>query len=194
MLTLDNVAAPTELTVPTFASVPFPLGVFLDVLYLGTGFLEVAGATGVTIGMAGYEESAGLTGAAPTFELIEHFRLWHLASDVWILFPDDRQPTIEAVTAASFEPTMRNRDGLVTIDNAAHTLNIPDHATVPFPVGTRLEFVNLNAAAITVTDDAAVSYLGQDLVAAGIAALAHAIIEQTAIDVWFVVFNENFPT
>ena len=151
MLTLDNVAAPTLLTIPTFASVPFPLGVFIDVLYLGTGFLAVRGDTGVTIRFAGYDETAAPAGARPTFELNEHFKLWHLASNVWIVFPDDRRPTIEKITAASFEPTMRNRDGTVLIDNGAHTLNIPDEATVPYPIGTKLQFVNQNGAAITVT-------------------------------------------
>ncbi len=194
MLTLDNAATPVQLTVPTFASVPFPLGIFLDVLYLGTGFLEVTGGTGVTIRFAGYDRTAALTGARPTFELNEHFRLWHLASDVWIAFFDDRTPPLEAIVAASFEPAMRNRDGIVTIDNAAHTLNIPDNATVPYPIMTELEFINLNAAAITVTDDAAVSYLGQDFTAAGIAGLAHAILRKTAVDEWLVVFNETFPT
>ncbi len=194
LLTLDNVAAPTLLTIATFASVPLPLGVFYEVLYLGTGFLEVTGATGVTIRFAGYDQTAAPAGARPTFELNERFKLYHLASDVWILFPDDRTPTIEVITAASFEPVMRNRDGTVTIDNAAHTLNIPDNATVPYPIGTQLEFINLNAAAITVTDDAAVSYLGQDFVAAGIGGLNHAILRQMSIDTWLVLFNEPFPS
>ncbi len=194
MVTLDNVATPTEYVVPAFASVPFPLGIFLNVLYLGTGFLDVRGATGVDIEFAGYDETAAAIGARPTFETSEGFRLFHLTDDRWILFPNARISTIEVITAASFEPTFRNRDGTVTINNAAHTLNIPDHATVPFPVPTDLEFINLNAAAITVTDDAAVSYLGQDLTAAGIAGLAHVILRQTAIDEWLVLFNETFPT
>ena len=194
MLTLDDGSTPVVYTVPPFSTTAFPLGIFLDVLYLGTGFLDVTGGTGVDIEFQGYDETAAPLGARPTFEQGQHLRLYHLASDRWIIFPEDRLGVIEAITAASFEPTMRNRDGTVTIDNAAHTLNIPDHVTVPYPIGTQLEFINLNAAAITVTDDAAVVYLGQDLVAAGIAGLAHAILRQTAIDTWLVLFNENFPT
>ena len=194
MVTLNNVATPTNYVVPNFSTVAFPLGIFLNVTYLGTGFLDVTGATGVDIEFAGYDETAALVGARPTFEQSEGFRLYHLSNNRWILYPNARIRTIEIITAASFEPTFRNRDGTVTINNGAHTLNIPDHATVPFPVPTDLEFINLNAAAITVTDDAAVSYLGQDFTAAGIAGLAHAILRQTAIDEWFVVFNENFPT
>lgn len=196
LLTLDNAAAPTLLTIATFASVPLPLGVFYEVLYLGTGFLEVVGATGVTIRFAGYDQTAAGVGARPTFELNERFKLYHLASDVWILFPDDRQPTIETVVAAAFEPTMRNRDGTILIDNAAHTFNLPDEATVPFPIGTELDIVNQNAAAITVTDDAAVAYAtgSQNLVVAGIAANARALIRKTASDTWFVLLNQALPT
>ena len=91
---------------------------------------------------------------------------------------------------------MRNRDGTVLIDNAAHTLNIPDEATVPYPIGTTLEFVNQNAAAITVTDDAAVTYASgsQNLVVAGIAANASATIRKTAANQWFVLVNAALPT
>ncbi len=196
MLTLDDVATPVILTIDTFANVPIPLGMFYDVTYLGTGFLEVTGATGVSIRFAGYDETAALAGARPTFELNESFRLYHLASNVWILFPNDRLGTVEAITAATFEPTMRNRDGTVLIDNAAHTLNIPDEATVPYPIGTTLEFVNQNAAAITVTDDAAVTYASgsQNLVVAGIAANASATIRKTAANQWFVLVNAALPT
>ena len=68
MVTLDNVAAPTEYVVPTFATVPFELGLFLEVTYIGTGFLDVRGATGVDIEFAGYDETAAAAGARPTFE------------------------------------------------------------------------------------------------------------------------------
>lgn len=195
-VTLDNVAAPTEYVVPTFAAIPFALGTVLDVVYLGTGFLDVRGATGVDIEMQGYDETAAAAGARPTFEQGETFRLFHLTSDRWLLFPGSRIATVQAETGAAFEPAMRNRDGTVLIDNGAHTLNIPDEATVPYPVGTTLHFVNQNAAAITVTDDAAVSYASgsQDFVAAGIAANAHAKIRKTASDEWFVLFNQALPT
>jgi len=196
MLTLDDASTPVVLSIATFASVPLPVGVFYEITYLGAGFLEVVGATGVTIRFAGYDETAAAAGARPTFELNEHFRLYHLASNVWILFPDQRQPTVQAETGATFEPTMRNRDGTVLINNGAHTLNLPDEATVPYPIGTDLHFVNQNAAAITVTDDAAVTYAtgSQSLVVAGIAANAHAKIRKTASDEWFVLFNEALPT
>jgi hypothetical protein len=196
LLTLDDASTPVLLTIATFASVPLPLGVIYEVLYLGTGFLEVRGATGVSIRFAGYDETAAGVGARPTFELNEHFKLWHIASDVWILFPDPRQPTIEVVTAASFEPIMRNRDGTIILDNAAMALNIPDQATVPYPIGTELEFLEVNGAAVTVTDDVAVVWRAgsQNLVVAGIAANSRAHIRKVASDTWFVLLNQVLPT
>ena len=195
MLTLDDASNPVVLTINTFALVPLPLGVIYEVTFLGIGFLEVVGATGVSIRFAGYDETAAAAGARPTFELNEHFKLWHLASDVWVLFPDPRQPTIQVETGATFEPTMRNRNGTVILDNAALTLNIPDAATVPIPIGDELEFLNVNAAAVTVTDDAAVTWRAgsQNLVVAGIAASSRARIRKTLTNEWFVINNAVLP-
>ncbi len=196
MLTLDNAAAPTLLTIRAFVTVPLPLGTMYDVTYLGTGFLEVRGDTPVSIRFAGYDETNAAAGARPTFETNEHFRLWHLASDVWILFPDARQPTLEIITAASFEPAMRNREGTVILDNAAMALNIPDAVAAPYPINTEIEFLNVNAAAVTVTDDGPVTWRtgSQNLVVAGIAAASRARIKKTATNEWFVLLNEVLPT
>jgi len=197
MLTLDDASNPVVLTIQDFAALPLPLGVFYEVTFLGTGFLELTGDTGVTIRFAGYDETAATAGARPTFETNEHFKLWHISSDVWIVFPDARRAVVEAITAATFEPTMRNRNGTVLINNVAHTLNIPDAVTVPIPIGDTLHFVNQDGAnPITVTDDAAVTYAtgSQNLVVAGIAAGAHAKIQKTLTNEWFVLFNEALPT
>ncbi len=196
LLTLDNAATPTELAIPTFATVPFPLGIFLEVLYLGTGFLDVRGVTGVNIEFQGYAFAGTLAGARPTFEESEGFRLYHLTNNRWILFPNARIPTIQVETGATFEPTMRNRGGTIILDNAALTLNIPDEATVPIPIGDELEFLEVNGSAVTVTDDAAVSWRAgsQNLVSAGIGANARARIRKTGSDEWFVINNATLPT
>lgn len=104
--------------------------------------------------------------------------------------------SVNKQTGTTFEPTLADADGVVAINNATHTLNIPDNATVPYRVGTRLTFANQNAAAITVTDDAAVTYAtgSQNLVSAGIAANAVAEIVKTGTDEWFVLRNEALPT
>ena len=194
-LTMDNAATPAVLQIPTFATIPFPLGIFLEFAYIGTGFLELDSATGVDIEFAGYDETAPVAGARPTFELSEGGRLFHLSNNRWILFPNARLPTVQVETGASFEPTMRNRNGTVILDNAAHTLNIPDAATVPIPIGDELEFLNVNAAAVTVTDDAAVTWRAgsQNLVVAGIAASSRARIRKTGSDEWFVINNAVLP-
>jgi len=196
LLTMDNVATPTELVVPPNSSVSYPLGIELEFLYLGTGFLDLRGGTGVDIEFQGYDQTAAGAGARPTFEQGEGGKLFHLTADRWILKPNARIPTIEAITAASFEPTMRNRDGTVILDNAAMALNIPDQATVPFQIGTELEFLEVNGSAVTVTDDAAVTWRAgsQNLVTAGIAAGARARIRKTGSDEWFVVNNALLPT
>jgi hypothetical protein len=196
LVTLDNVATPTELVVPDNTAVPYSLGMTLEFLYLGTGFLDLRGATGVDIEFAGYDETAAAAGARPTFEQNEGGRLFHLTANRWILFPNARIPTIQVETGATFEPTMRNRDGTVILDNAAMALNIPDEATVPFQIGTELEFLEVNGSAVTVTDDAAVSWRAgsQNLVSAGIAANARARIRKTGSDEWFVINNAALPT
>lgn len=118
-------------------------------------------------------------------------RPWRYIGGNWI-----GEVPVEAITAATFEPTLSNNNGTVLIDNAAHTLNIPDNATVAFAIGTTLRFVNQNAAAITVTDDVAVTYASgsQNLVTAGIAANAAALIQKTGTDEWFVLLNQALPT
>jgi hypothetical protein len=192
---MDNVATPAVLTVPAFATIAFPLGIVLEFTYLGTGFLELTGDTGVDIEFAGYDVTAAAAGARPTFEQNEGGRLFHLTNNRWILYPNARRSTIQVETGATFEPAMRNRDGTMILDNAAMTLNIPDEATVPFPISTELEFLEVNGAAVTVTDDAAVTWRAgsQNLVSAGIAAGARAKIRKTGSDEWFVIFNAALP-
>jgi len=195
MLTLSNVATPVVLTIQDFAALPLPLGAYYDVMYTGTGYLEITGDTGVTIRVSGYDETAAGLNARWVLEQWEHVRLYHLSNDVWILFPDPRQPTVQVETGASYEPIFRNRNGTLIIDNAAHTLNIPDEATVPFMIGDELEILEVNGNAITVTDDAAVTWRAgsQNLVSAGIAAGARAKIRKTGSDEWFVIFNAVLP-
>jgi len=196
LVTMDDASTPAVLNIPDFATVPFPLGIALEFAYLGTGFLELDAGVGVDIEFAGYDVTNPIAGGRPTFEQSEGGRLWHLSNDRWILFPNARLPTVQVETGATFEPIFRNRDGTMILDNGAMTLNIPDAATVPYPIGTELEFLDVNAAAVTVTDDAAVTWRAgsQNLVSAGIAAGARAKIRKTATNEWFVIFNGLLPT
>ena len=76
LVTLDNGAAIT-LTVPTNASVAFPVGTVVACAQLGAGLVSIAGATGVTINGAtpGAEASAGQWST---------WSLTKLATDTWL--------------------------------------------------------------------------------------------------------------
>lgn len=98
-------------------------------------------------------------------------------------------------TGSSYELVLGDMGRTVYIDNAAHTLNIPDNATVAAPIGSRVRIVNEDGSnAITVTDDASVTWRGKDLVSSGIAAGNQALIEKTGADEWMVLEYGAVPT
>lgn len=112
----------------------------------------------------------------------------------WVQMASRLRPPNIFITAATHEPTMASINATTYINNSAHTLNIPDNATVAAPLGAQMRFVNDHANAITVTDDAAVTWRHQDLVSAGIAGGATAVIEKTGTDEWMVLSNGAWPT
>lgn len=77
LVTLNN-ASPVDLTVPSNASVAFPVGAVIAVAQLGAGLVSIAGDTGVTINGAtpGDEDLAGRWATAT---------LTKLATDTWLL-------------------------------------------------------------------------------------------------------------
>jgi hypothetical protein len=78
LVTLNNASAVT-LTVPTNATVAFPVGTQIDLAQLGAGQVTVAAAAGVTINSTpGLKISARYGGA----------RLVKLATDTWLLTGD----------------------------------------------------------------------------------------------------------
>lgn len=165
----------------------------------GTNWGSDTGAVADSIAL--FTNVPGQTDGSPWFYITpsEGFELWDRALNRAWLYIDgawENPRDVEAVTGATFEPTLKNGNGVVLINNAAHTLNIPDNATVPYAIGTRLRFLNQDGAnAITVTDDAAVTYAtgSQNLVSAGIAAGAQAEILKTGTDEWFVLLNQALP-
>ncbi len=115
---------------------------------------------------------------------------WFFTGSAWICLGKNYRVT----TAGSYEPVALDLNGVVNINNASHTLNIPDVATVPHRTGDRFTFINRHANAITVTDDASVTWLGQNLVSAGIAGNSICEIEATdTADEWQVLRNEPYP-
>jgi hypothetical protein len=109
-------------------------------------------------------------------------------------------PNVREITAGSpntFEPDLTDTNGVILINLGSPpiplTVNIPDNATVPFPLGTTLTFACQNGT-ITVTDDAAVAYVGTDPTTANSPIGAIRIggilkIQKVATDVWAVLIN-----
>jgi co-chaperonin GroES (HSP10) len=79
LVTLDNGSAIT-LTVPTNASVAFPVGSRVDIVQLGAGQVTVAGASGVTVNSR--------LGDLKLFAQYSGASLWYQGSDVWLLVGD----------------------------------------------------------------------------------------------------------
>ena len=167
----------------------------------GTNWGSDAGA--VTDAVALFTNIAGQPDSSPWLYLTprEGWLVYERTSNQFIHYNGSKWViamgrSVNKQTGTTYEPVLADADGVIPINNATHTFNLPDNATVPFPVGTRLTIPNQNAAAITVTDDVAVSYAtgSQDFVSAGIAANAVAEIVKTATDEWLVLRNEALPT
>lgn len=77
LVTLSN-GSPITLTVPTNASVAYPIGTVIGIAQLGGGLVSVEGATGVTINGV-TPGDAELTGQYATASLTK------LATDTWLL-------------------------------------------------------------------------------------------------------------
>lgn len=76
LITQSNASAST-LTIPTNASVAFPVGTVITVLNKGAGAVTISGAGGVTV------LSAGATAAAPTLAQYKTAVAIKTATDTW---------------------------------------------------------------------------------------------------------------
>ena len=76
LITRSNAGAST-LTIPTNASVAFPVGTAITVLNIGAGVVTISGAGGVTV------LSAGATAAAPTLAQYKSAVCVKTATDTW---------------------------------------------------------------------------------------------------------------
>jgi hypothetical protein len=76
LLTRSNASAST-MTIPTNASVAFPVGTVITVLNKGAGAVVISGAGGVTI------LSAGATAASPSLAQYKSAACIKTASDTW---------------------------------------------------------------------------------------------------------------
>lgn len=76
LITRSNASAST-LTIPTNASVAFPVGTVITVLNKGAGVVTISGAGGVTV------LSAGAVAASPTLAQYKSAALIKVATDTW---------------------------------------------------------------------------------------------------------------
>lgn len=76
LITRSNASAST-LTIPTNASVAFPVGTTITVLNKGAGAVTISGAGGVTV------LSAGATAASPTLAQYKSAALIKTSTDTW---------------------------------------------------------------------------------------------------------------
>jgi hypothetical protein len=78
LVTRSNASAST-LTIPTNASVAFPVGTVITVLNKGAGLVTISGAVGVTV------LSAGATAASPTLSQYKSAALMQVAANTWYI-------------------------------------------------------------------------------------------------------------
>lgn len=76
LITRSNASAST-LTIPTNASVAFPVGTVITVLNKGAGAVTISGAGGVTVA------SAGATSASPVLNQFKSTALIQVAANNW---------------------------------------------------------------------------------------------------------------
>jgi hypothetical protein len=76
LITRSNASAST-LTIPTNASVAFPVGTVITVLNKGAGAVTISGAGGVTV------LSAGATAASPVLNQYKSCALMQVAANTW---------------------------------------------------------------------------------------------------------------
>jgi hypothetical protein len=76
LITRSNASAST-LTIPTNASVAFPVGTVITVLNKGAGVVTISGAGGVTV------LSAGAVAASPTLAQYKSCALIQVAANTW---------------------------------------------------------------------------------------------------------------
>lgn len=84
LVTMSN-ASTNELTIPTNASVAFPIGTCILVQQLGAGVTTVSGDTGVTVQGGGASVSAGSAAFSNRYSLLTCLKV---DTDTWVLQGD----------------------------------------------------------------------------------------------------------
>jgi len=173
----------------------------LQSTHTGTDWGSDSGSVAGSIAI--YANIPGLADSSKWIYLVprEGWRVYDRTANEWMFYNGSAwlqgaahmRPINLFVTASSYEPTMINVNATTYINHTAHTLNIPDNATIAAPVGSQMRFINEHVNAITVTDDASVTWRRRNLVSTGIPGGNYALLEKTAVDEWMVLEAGALP-
>lgn len=171
-----NVATPATLTIPTNATVAFPIGTVVDVVQYGASPITVTPAAGVTLqSHSGNFQTIGQGGAV---------RLIKTATDIWSL-SGDILPTNVALKTASYTLVLADQGDTIQMSVAtANTLTVPLNATAPFPAGARVDVVQYGVGATTITPAAGVTIRSEGGQLRTLGQYAVAILRKIGTDEW----------
>lgn len=97
-------------------------------------------------------------------------------------------PTTDATTART--AALADAGGWIDFTNAsAVTFTIPDNATVPFPIGTKIDFAQIGAGTVTVAAAGGVTLHSEGGALATAGQYAAGFIKKRATDTWLVGGN-----
>ena len=137
-----------------------PVGTTMTFYKSGTGTFTVAEDAANTIRLPSGHTGDYVTTQYGTVEVYKE------AADSWVLISKSVPHNHRALgdQGGPFEPIMGDQILVLTAAyDSADNFNIPDNATVPFPVDWILTVFNYSGGAVTITDDAAVTYVTDTL-------------------------------
>lgn len=117
-----NVASSGTVTVPTNASVPFPIGTRIQIVQTGSGNVIINGATGVTI--------SAVSGGLVTSVQYGAITIYKRGTNEWIALPNEGVAGLDVVLAANAPSNLTLFDPLV--ENGFHIVDPYGFASLSF--------------------------------------------------------------
>lgn len=174
-----NAAATISVTVPTAASIAWPIGGSVDVMQYGAGPVVIVAAAGVTIN----------TQAAAILQLANRYSvasLTKIATDEWVLTGDLVDQAVNVQTA-SYTLLISDQNDLVEMNVAtANTLTVPAAATVAFPIGTFVDVIQYGVGATTITPAAGVTIRSNGGLLQPVAQYTQVRLTKIALNEWLL--------